>query len=464
MDHKRGMFRICLISESNLSGILSSLLHDGSIKLNQVALATFSTAIAEQNDIFLIHESDLKKLRIDSIQSLITGRGRKKTALVATNLKPNDVIRCVRAGFAEVFDRESESDLVKEWVLERYEESLRSVSESIRPVQFDPTRRIIGESPEIDVVRQLCTRASGISAMTVLIQGGTGTGKELVARVIHDLSARARGPFVEVNSSAIPDNLMESEMFGYEKGAFTDAKRQKKGLFELAHGGTLFLDEIGVMSLQLQNKILKAVEEKKIRRIGGDSEIEIDVKIIAGTNVNLRDAAEHGRFRPDLYYRLNVFTIDIPDLSRRPSDVKSLSLYFLKDINKRYGLDVTGFHPSVLDLFEQYPWPGNVRELKHAVERCAVMAGKGRILPSHLPDNMQKLEMVQSIPNPESLEDKDLLRIPLPPGGIALNDLETYIIREVLKRFNNNQSRAAAYLRIARTRLIRNLPHKGVQG
>ncbi len=450
---------ICLITDGESpEELIRAIPKDEHIGVIRMSIPEIQPATIRLSDIFLVRTQDAKTLKSEPILTLLDGRGRKRTALIASGLKPNEVIRYVRSGFVDVFDLEAESDLIREWVLDRYEEVLRAFGKEEQPAGHDPAERIIGESHEIESVRRLCRQAAGVSALTVLIQGSTGTGKELVARVIHDLSARAHGPFVEVNCSAIPETLMESELFGYEKGAFTDARRQKKGLFELAHEGTLFLDEIGTMSLQMQNKILKTVEEKKIRRIGGDSEIGIDVKIIAGTNVNLREASEKGQFRPDLFYRLNVFTIHIPDLSSRPSDIGMLSMFFLKEINKRYGLDINGFHPSVIELLNQYAWPGNVRELKHAVERSAVMAGSGRILPSHLPEEMQKADLLREENLLENLDDRNILKIPLPPDGIALNDLDTYIIRDVLKRFNHNQSRAASFLRISRTRLIRHLP------
>ena len=386
----------------------------------------------------------------------------QKIALVADNIQVNETVRLIRAGFDEVFDAGDELELLSEWIVHHYEEKIKQPR---LPRNYDKSDRnltkIIGTSDGIQNVKKLAKQAGLFSDMTVLIQGETGTGKEMVARYIHEHSSRDQSPFVEVNCSAIPESLMESEMLGHEKGAFTDARQSKKGFFELAHGGTLFLDEIGVMSGNLQNKILKIVEEKMFRRVGGEKTITVDVKVIAGTNTNLLDAVSQGRFRPDLFYRLNVFAIHILPLRERTDDIAILAEYFLSEIKRRYHLQINGFHPSTMSLLCSHDWPGNVRELKHIVERSAVVAGQGRILPTHLPDQISKSFPEEQIRNLVETPDDSCLRIPLPDDGIAMDDIERIVIRDVLDRFDGNQSQAARFLKISRTRLIRKLPGRG---
>ncbi len=381
-----------------------------------------------------------------------------KIALVSEKIQIKSAIQLVHAGFSEIFELPGDREILNEWILAQYEEKMhRTNTRKKKPLY---TTKIIGKSPEICKIRDLISQAASYSDVTVLIQGETGTGKELVARSIHEQSDRSDGPFIEVNCSAIPETLIESEMLGYEKGAFTDARHPKKGFFELAHGGTLFLDEIGTMPLQLQNKILKVVEEKTFRRVGGERKIRTDIRVIAGTNVNLEEAVSRGKFRPDLYYRLKVFTIFIPPLRKRRSDIPHLAEYFLKAVSKRYNTKISGFHPSTLEILKSGAWPGNVRELKHTVERAVVLARSGRILPNHLPVEFKKINQPVTLPDPKSFSDKDVITIPCPESGISMEAIERIVIRQVLEKFNGNQSRAARFLKISRSRLIRKSPGK----
>ncbi len=385
------------------------------------------------------------------------------SAAISLNLPVSAVVRLIRSGFGEVFELNQEMEQLSQWVIQRYEQRVKQATkEKGEKVSQHRKTVIIGESEGMKRIRKLGEMSARISDMTVLIQGETGTGKELVARYIHEQSDRAEGPFVEVNCSAIAETLLESEMMGFEKGAFTDARRRKKGFFELASGGTLFLDEIGFMSLNLQSKILKILEEKKFRRIGGEKEISVDVKVVAGTNIDLKRATVKNEFRADLYYRLKVFNIHIPPLRERGADIEKLAQYFLKRARKRYSLPVAGFHPGTLEVFKEYEWPGNVRELKHAVERGAVLANEGRILPTHLPEEIQRATPVESVAvmnrrKQEGGSNEKALHLPLPEEGMALEDMEQMIVKKVLDICEGNQSRAARYLRISRSRLLRKL-------
>jgi len=243
--------------------------------------------------------------------------------------------------------------------------------------------QLVGESSEwrqvLDAVKLVAS-----TSVPVLLQGETGTGKEEIARAIHRLSPRARFPFVPLNCSALTASLAESELFGHEKGAFTGALALKRGRFELAHQGTLFLDEIGDLPLELQPKLLRALQEGVFERVGGEKQVHVDVRIIAATHVNLQQAVETGTFREDLYYRLAVFPIELPPLRRRSSDVLVLADYFLRRIRERSGRKALTFSPEALDRIQRYPWPGNVRELKNVIERASILAVDGLIRPEHI--------------------------------------------------------------------------------
>jgi two-component system nitrogen regulation response regulator NtrX len=273
---------------------------------------------------------------------------------------------------------------------------------------------IIGESPPMEQVRELIRQAAATDAR-ILISGENGTGKELVARAIHRLSARSERAFVEVNCAAIPESLIESELFGHEKGAFTDAVSSRKGRFELASGGTLFLDEIGDMSLSAQAKVLRVIQEQKLERVGGEKTIDTDVRILAATNKNLELECEQGRFRQDLFFRLNVIPIKLPALRERPADIRPLLLHFLTDLDAR-NIEID---EAAVRFLEAYPWPGNVRELRNLAERIAVMYNGDTIGVEALTDLVQKRPEF-SEKNAESAPGGDV-QIPEIQGIFKLN-------------------------------------------
>lgn len=456
MSYQRETFNILIVSDPQFRILLESHLpNDDSLKVDFTPFDDVSSGCPEGYQLFLfaIRPSQLKKsMELKHLWSV-----KSETAVIGDKLHAHEVVRLIKSGFSEVFDISTDMDLIREWVLAHYEDSIRSKQAQTGSIRKKPEDRIRGDSNAIQQVRDMAVQAAGYADMTVLIQGETGTGKEMVARLIHETSSRRQGPFIEVNCSAIPETLMEAEMLGYEKGAFTDARRAKKGFFELADNGTLFLDEIGVMPLSLQNKLLKVVEEKKFRRLGGETEITVDVKIVAGTNEDLDKAASEGRFRPDLYYRLKVFNILIPALRDRQHDIPVLADFFLDQVKSRYSLPISGFHPTTEKLLIQYRWPGNVRELKHVVERACVLAARGRILPNHLPEEVQAATLSRLQSDSMEIPSSSSLCIPLPDDGIAMDDIERHVMQEVLKRCNGNQSLTARYLKISRTRLIRKL-------
>ena len=281
---------------------------------------------------------------------------------------------------------------------------------------------MVGSSPELlQIYRQIREVAKHETA-TVLITGESGTGKELVARAIHNLSPRKERPFIEINCGSLPFNLLETELFGHERGAFTDAKSRKIGLFEEANGGTIFLDEIGEMDLNLQVKLLRVLEDRKIRRLGGTRTLDIDVRVIAATNRNLREAIEERVFREDLYYRLNVFPISVPPLRERRVDIPPLLDHFLKRFSSEFNKKIHEISRDALDLLMRYRWPGNVRELRNVVERICIMHNDEAIRPEFLPQEIWGEVPRRDVP----------LSFEIPPEGIFLEEFVAQVEKELI--------------------------------
>lgn len=303
-----------------------------------------------------------------------------------------------------------------------------------------PSDNIFGESNAIQKTRELINVIAQTPRTSVLIQGDSGTGKELVANAIHYGSARNNKPFIKINCSAIPDNLIESELFGHEKGSFTDAKTLKKGLFELANGGTIFLDEIASMKLSLQPKILRLIESQTFRRIGGVNDIHVDVRIIAATNVDLGEMVENKEFREDLFYRLKVMEVTIPPLRERERDILLIAKLFLQEFNCEFNKNVNGFSEETEKLMLVYDWPGNVRELKNVIERGVILCQEDMIQPEHLP-----IELRQG--SEPHISEKPSF------GNIPLQEMEKYHILQVLGSVNGNKSQASRILDISRSTL-----------
>lgn len=310
---------------------------------------------------------------------------------------------------------------------------------------------VIGESDGIKEVLHIARKVVETGASPVLIRGETGTGKELIARAIHYNSSKADQPFVEINCTAIPETLLEAELFGHERGAFTDAKRQKKGLFELADGGMLFLDEIGKMSVNLQIKLLKAIEDKRFRRLGGTSDIKVKVNIMAATNINLEDALSQGTFREDLYFRLNMVCIEVPPLRKRERDAIILARHFITRFNEEYGKNVTAMSPDAEECLLNYSWPGNVRELKNVVERSVLLGSGDLITLESLPPALRSGKRIR-----ENMGAGNIV-VPIPPGGISLADAEKILVKSILKITGWNKSKTARILKISRPRLARKI-------
>jgi len=316
-----------------------------------------------------------------------------------------------------------------------------------------PVESLLGGSPPMEEVRLRILQVAradrpGEAGPTVLVSGETGTGKELAARAIHAAGPRADGPFVEINCAAIPGALLEGELFGFEKGAYTDARASKPGLFEAADGGTLFLDEICLLDLALQAKLLRVIEDRAVRRLGALTSRRVDVRILAATNRDLEAAARDGTFRPDLLYRLRVLTVDLPPLRVRGDDVGLLAEHFLVEVRERYGLGDVRFSAPALEALTAYPWPGNVRELAHVVERAALL-NPGRVLePQHL-----GLSAAAAGAPSVALGADGVVRVDFARGPIDLEAVERALIEQALAHTRWNRSRAAELLGLTKETL-----------
>lgn len=313
--------------------------------------------------------------------------------------------------------------------------------------------QIVGQSPAMQSMLNLAAKVAESEVSSVLLQGESGTGKDLVAKAIHYGSRRAERPFVAINCAALPATLIESELFGYEKGAFTDAKARKEGLFEQAEGGTLLLDEIGELELSLQAKLLRVLEEGAFRRVGGLKDIALDVRVIAASNRDLKSESEAGRFRLDLYYRLSIIQIDIPPLRARGDDVLLLAQHYIDSMGNRLRLNkkIKSLSPEVENAFRRYSWPGNVRELRNVIERALILEDTENVTMAYLPRTLTGELSPHSDVGSEGDAFADRFR--LPAEGISLDQVEMSFVRQAIGRSDGNQTRAAELLGISRDQL-----------
>ncbi len=354
----------------------------------------------------------------------------------------------------------AEDFLEKPFTLDRLETTLRHVLErtrlrrevrALRERSGPGARGIVGSSPAMQEVMDMVRRVAPAENATALLLGETGTGKGMIARALHDLGPRAKGPFVNVTCSALAATLMESELFGHERGAFTDARTLKRGLVEVATGGTLFLDEIGELSPALQSKLLRFLEDRTFRRVGGTEDLSVDTRIVAATNRDLAREVEEGRFREDLYYRLRVVPITLPPLRHRRGDVRELLVAFIDAFNRDLGKSVREVAPDAMSLLEAYDWPGNVRELRNVVER-AVLLSDGPVLEASV--------LPREIRNPDARTGPATIR--LGPEGVDLESLERTLLEEALRQAEGNRTEAGRLLGLSRHQIRNRLNKYGV--
>jgi two-component system, NtrC family, response regulator AtoC len=374
-----------------------------------------------------------------------------------------DAVKALKLGAADYVMKPFDLDemvLVAERALERRELEVEVERQRARDRRSGGMENLVGVSPAMQNLRALIERVAKSGARTILLRGESGTGKDLVARAIHFSSSQAQRPFLNITCTALPETLLESELFGHEKGAFTDAKNAKEGLFEQADGGTIFLDEIGDMPLSLQAKLLRFLESKQFRRLGGLRDLEVDVRIIAATNRDLEQAIAAGQFRSDLFYRLNVIPLEMPALRDRPEDVIPLAKHFLKNFANELRKPVAEFSPAACECLIRHDWPGNVRELRNCVERAVLLASSQVLdvadLPQKLRDQPTPPKAVATAPSTEpatlavAAPIEPTRHLVLPDEGLVFDDLQRDLLEQALVRTRGNKSRAAALLGIHR--------------
>lgn len=375
---------------------------------------------------------EIMKINSETPVVMITGHGSVDTAVTAMKLGAYDYIQkpVNVQEVAIIAKKAKESSSIKKEIKHHVEKAKKKHG----------IDNIIGESKEIKAVVDLIKKIALSDTSTILIEGESGTGKDVVSKAIHYSGRRARKPFMDINCTAMPDSLVESELFGFEKGAFTDAKARKMGLFELADGGSVLLDEIGDVPLTTQAKLLKLIENKIFKRIGGTSDIEVDIRVIAATNKVLRDEVKKGNFREDLYYRLKVIPIYIPPLCQRKDDIIILAYHFINKFNEEFRKSVKGMSTKAEKALLAYKWPGNVRELKNVIERSIILESTDQILLEHLPAEVIENTYDIELPTNMVLSEK----------GVSLEKVEKDFLIQALKLANGNQSKAAQLLGLTR--------------
>jgi len=396
----------------------------------------------------------LRKLReagVDVPVVVLTAHGAVDSAIEATRLG-------AAAYLSKPFDlREIAIKLTQAIESNRLSEEVRYLRDRRRARYGN----LVGESTAIRAVFETMQKLEQIDAPTVLVTGESGTGKELVAEAIHAMGPRKDAPFIEIDCASIPENLMESEIFGHERGAFTDARALKRGLFELARGGTIFLDEIGEMSLATQAKLLRAIETRRFKRVGGLVDLPVDAGIVAATNRDLAREVDRGRFRRDLYYRLAVIPINLPPLRDRQSDVPLLVYHYLEVFKKRIPGRLNSIDASALAALQRYDWPGNVRELKNIVERIVTLHRESsRLEIGHLP---VEVRLAGDKSDPTAVGSGSSGGFVLPPQGVDLEAVERNLVVQALERTSKNQTQAAKLLGISRYALRHRLAKFGLK-
>ncbi len=393
---------------------------------------------------------DIKLPGRDGIDLLgeIVGQGiPTQVVMLTSDDTAETAVKAMKVGAADYLTKPFNLDEVK-IVVGRITERghLKHEVEYLRKISSDLTRQeIIGKTNEIYKLKEKCGKFAVAGVPMVLITGESGTGKEVFARHIHQgmhpPDSGAFAPFLGINCAALPEQLIESELFGHEKGAFTDAKVEKKGIFEAAHGGSILLDEIGEMRLDLQAKLLRVIEERKVRRIGGRQDLPINATVIATTNRNLEEAVEKGEFRVDLYYRLNAFSLHLPPLREHKGDIPLLARHFLQDYSEKYKkMSLKEISPEAEELLVAYRWPGNIRELRNVIERIVVLENDEIIRPEHLPAEILHLK--------ERAAAKPGLGLTIPDTGLSLEEVEKNLIVQALERAGQNKTQAAKLLGI----------------
>jgi len=440
--------RIFLVDDDELIiSMLSRMLKNSGYDVRTATSATnvVSKITSWSPDIVLLDIRIGDQNGIDILPELAKHDSPTQVVMLTADDTAETAVRAMKLGAADYLTKPFNIDEVK-IVLQNIMERGRLKQEVVylRKVQSEVfEKEIIGRSPEVEDIKSKIRKMADASVSTILITGESGTGKELFARyahrLLHDEARDGYAPFIKVNCAALPETLLESELFGHEKGSFTDAKADKKGLFELAQGGSILLDEIGDMKQNLQGKLLRVLEERTVRPVGGSEEIPIEVTVIATTNTNLKEAVESGAFRMDLFFRLSAFQLHIPPLRERKEDVPLIVRHYLSTFVTQYKrTSTTRISPEAEKCLIAYSWPGNIRELRNLLERIVVLEGAEEILPEHLPGWLA-CKAPADIAGP-------CMRIALPDQGISLEQLEKDLIVQALERTKHNKTQAAKLL------------------
>jgi DNA-binding NtrC family response regulator len=404
---------------------------------------------------------------IDLLEQLKKSGDARAVIMITADPQLEDVKTALKLGAYDFIGKPLDFDELAVAVKNALETTrLRSEVESLRGEMRRRTgyHNVVGVSQKMSELLGFVNKVAASEATTILVQGESGTGKDLIAKAIHYQSRRGEKAFVAINCSAIPETLMEAELFGHERGAFTDAKAMKKGLFEMADGGTLFLDEIGELSPLLQAKLLRVLEDQVIRRVGGVRDMQVDVRVIAASNRDLERAVRENTFRQDLYYRLAIISIFLPPLRERKEDILPLVDFFISRYNGKFRKNVTGISDETRKLLLKYDWPGNVRELKNAVERGMILEEDNQLNPEYLPFAVAKQHSAltafetssghngtnASKPLPDG---RSLPKLEIPEGGTSLEEVERELVEIAMSQANGNQTHAARLLDISRDAL-----------
>jgi len=442
--------RILIIDDDELIGsMLTRLLKNCGY---EVRVETGSDGItgkikAWSPDIVLLDNTLPGRLGLDILEEIMQREIETQVVMLTGDTTAETAVKAMKLGAVDYFTKPFNIDEVK-IVLNNIIEKIHLTKEvdylrKVHAEAFD--RDVIGTSSVMGELKKKIEKLAAARVPSLLITGESGTGKELLAKYFHGLlqniSGSRKPPYIAVNCAALPEHLLESELFGYEKGSFTDAKTDKKGVFELANEGVILLDEVGEMQPNLQSKLLRILEERQVRHIGGAENIPVDVTVIATTNKDLAEAVQNGEFRNDLFYRLNSFHLAMPPLRERAEDIPLLARHFISLFSKKYNKKaMITLAPDAEKIMRAYPWPGNIRELKNLIERLVVLGSEGEISAGHLPDGMTGR-------SPSA--DRNAQRFILPDSGISLENLERDIIQQALEKAGGNKAQAAKLLNIS---------------
>jgi two-component system, NtrC family, response regulator AtoC len=451
---KKQQVNIKIYSDLEDISSINSALRQLNLQSLPIAFTNHTAFVAEPDTIIILQTDDLDSKLLKEVLSRKSDL-KNKIIIVIRGNNALLVSSLVKFGFDEIFIFPYEIVKFINRIKEIVENGHYITSENYQTgIDFHlrSMESIIGRSPNFTKVLGLAKKVSEKSTSNILLLGETGSGKGLFAKAIHNHSKNKNEPFVDIVCTAIPEALLESELFGYEAGAFTNARARKLGLFELAEEGTLFLDEIGDMSLNLQSKLLRAIEKKVIKRVGGITDITINARIISATNKNLEEMVDEGTFRRDLYHRLNVVTIELPSLRERGDDIVLLANYFIEQFNKEFSKSVKKINKEVTRFFKNYSWPGNIRELRNAIERAVLLSENGSLSLTDFSNLINSVPVVISSRKSDDIPPH-LVRLDLNYTTVDLKKLDRYYAKIILDKVGGNKSQAAKFLGISRPKL-----------